>query len=195
MCQVFDDRADRFASYFPIATNHRVWLARKLEVWKWHTMKCRTTQGLECLHFILSNKAKENTLGRESVCANGSLRGKIKPCTIKWRHNYVENRNVHFFVKKKPQTPVCFVNNKEVIAKGVKVEEVISESEGNDVNRPAVTYQREWAWIPHISSVRMSSRIPHAEERFVQIEMATTALGSGSESGSGSGGSLPGLGI
>lgn len=109
----------------------------------------------------------------------------------------MEHRNVHFFVKKSPKSPVCFINNKEVIAKGVKVEEVISESEGNDVNRAAVTYQREWAWIPHISSMRMSSRIPHAEERFVQIEMATTALGSGSgsESGPGSGGSLPDLGI
>lgn len=45
-----------------------------------------------------------------------------------------------------------------------------------DVNRTAIKYQREWAWISHISSMRMSSRFSHAENRFIQKEMATTIL-------------------
>lgn len=122
-------------------------------------MQNHAGQGLESLHFILTNKAKENTWRKESVCVNGSLRGKIKPCTIKLRHSYVEHKNILFFVKKSQKNPVCFINYKEVTAKGVKVWEVVFESEGNDESRPAVTYQREWAWISHISSMRKSSRI------------------------------------
>lgn len=64
-----------------------------------------------------------------------------------------------FLVEKKSKNPVCFINKKEATAKGVKVKEIIFESEGNYENRPAVTFQREWAWIPNISSMRMCSRI------------------------------------
>lgn len=180
MCQVFNNRADRLVSYFPFAINHGVWLARKLEVWKWDTMKCRTMQGLKSLHFILSNKAKENTWRRESVCANGSLRGKMKPCTIKLRHSYVQHRNILFLKKKSQKSPVCFINNKEVTARGMKVKEVVFETEGImrtdqlwNTRGNGTGFHRFPAW----------ERPQGSEERFVQIEMATTALGSGSASG------------
>lgn len=44
-----------------------------------------------------------------------------------------------------------------------------------DVNRTAITYQRNGPEF-HVSSMRMSSRICHAEKRFIQTDMATTIL-------------------
>lgn len=64
------------------------------------------------------------------MCANGSLRGKMKPCTIKLRHSYVQHRNILFLKKKSQKSPVCFINNKDVTARGMKVKEVVFETEG-----------------------------------------------------------------